>query len=157
MGLKGGDYLLSRKLRARLSGEASLGLRPELVRGRVYLSGMTMAQLKLALIEKIVATSDDLVLRTVYEVLATEATGGLDAPLVHEEPAGYQARADVGDRADAGVGLVADDAVLGTRPDGTPIRAGEAVRDWDADVAAVLAGGGVSAEEVVQKWSRRAR
>ena len=56
-----------------------------------------------------------------------------------------------------GAGLVADDEVLGVRPDGTPVTAGEAVGGWDKAVEEVLAGGGKPIEEVISYWERRAR
>lgn len=118
---------------------------------------MSIPELKLSLIERITRTDDPLLLRTLHEVMFGEPEGYLNANQVQEESVRYAAQADRSDAADQHHNLVADDTILGRRPDGTSVTAGEAVRDWDADVAEVLAGGGVSAEEVYQRWTRRAQ
>ena len=93
------------------------------------------AELRLALIARIAECDDLLCLRTVKAVLDdTDAQG--DAVQV-----------DVGSEADVEEGLVGDDAIVGRRPDGTLVRARDAVKNWDAAVADVLAGNGMSGEE----------
>ena len=52
-------------------------------------------------------------------------------------------------------GLVADDEVLGLRPDGTPVTAGEAVGGWDAAVDEVLAGKGLNFDQVTRRLRER--
>ena len=49
-----------------------------------------------------------------------------------------------------GSSLVADNEVLGVRPDGAPVTAEEAVGGWDKAVEEVLAGGGLSFEQVTE-------
>ena len=64
--------------------------------------------------------------------------------------------AAAGEKSSAGGSdLVADDEVLGMRPDGTPVTAGEAVGGWDAAVEEVLAGGGLSFEQVTARLRER--
>ncbi len=122
-----------------------------------YLPGMTTAELKLTLIEQIARTDDRLTLRTLHDVLAP---GPYSVP---EPGPPSMVREDArppADEIDWEVDhdeLVDDDEVIGVRPDGSRVTAGEAVAGWDADVAEVLAGGGKSAEEVYQKWAQRAR
>ena len=116
---------------------------------------MSTPELKLALIAEIVRLEDPLLLRTLYAVLdegqqdglspkpaTTISTGGA-AQLLREDPVAQHQSTYRSQH------LVTDDEVLGTRPDGTPVTAGEAVSAWDADVAEVLAGGGYSVGEVL--------
>ena len=114
---------------------------------------MSTAELKLSLIERIARTDDALLLRTVHEVLEGPAPSESDDAhpmMVREEPTAY------GEAATNPDGLVGEDEVLGVRPDGTPVTAGEAVGGWDKAVQEVLAGGGKPIDEVIAYWKRRA-
>lgn len=82
------------------------------------------AEMRLALITRIVACDDVLTLRTLRAVLD--------------------------EAADAGA-LVGDDDVIGRRPDGTPVRPREAVKRWDEAVTDVLAGNGMTGEEALTR------
>ncbi len=120
---------------------------------------MSTPDLKLALIAEITRLDDPLLLRTLYAVLqegdndeefqlppkpATAMSTGGEATMLREDPVTQNVKPAYSLRQ-----LVADDEVIGTRPDGTPVTAGAAVEDWDADVAEVLAGGGYSVDEVL--------
>lgn len=136
---------------------------------------MTTPQLKLALVQAICETDDELLLRTVAHVLQDElemlevvamlhAEEGRKMTLEESQGAGsglmtlrepsvkYRASSEASrSRLDE----VHDDAIIGVRPDGTPVTPASAVGGWDAGVAEVLAGGGFTGEEVLARIQAR--
>ncbi len=126
---------------------------------------MSTPELKLALIAEITRLEDPLLLRTLYAVLqedgdeeelrlppkpATATSTGGEATMLREEPGLRRAKPTYSPHY-----LVADDEVIGTRPDGSPVTAGAAAKDWDEDVAEVLAGGGTPIEELIARFETK--
>ena len=91
---------------------------------------MPLAERKLDLIARLAATDDPAVLDIVDDALGRDAA---------EPPS----RPD-------------EDEVLGVRPDGAPVTLRNSAEDWERGVDEVLAGGGISAEEVIAKFEKRA-
>lgn len=118
---------------------------------------MSTPELKLRLIERIARTDDLTTLRTVEHVLepaagaaAMPSTGGSSGVL-------RDSGSDVAYGNPAADEQTADDAVLGTRPDGTSVVAAEAAKGWNDAVQEVLNGGGHTMEEVLAHIRRRHR
>ena len=123
------------------------------------MSSSATAELRLSLIARIVACDDLLRLRTVQAVFdeapeTSPASTRVTYPNSLAEPGARPASrtADLDNARSpapaAGGGLLDGEEVVGYRPDGTPVRPREAVKNWDDAVADVLAGNGMSVAQV---------